>query len=141
LVFGTIAGRQTAQRERAAVKKVSYPVIRYQIPHSDRTRLDAKDVRNSLRALMWRNVGITRKEKPLVEAQEIISFWQRYVMDKIFDSPDGWECQNMLTVSRLMAYAAQTRCESRGVHFRSDFPALNDKFYKSIEIVRPKLEE
>jgi L-aspartate oxidase len=141
LVFGTIAGRQTAQRERAAVKKVSYPVIRYQIPHSDRTRLDAKDVRNSLRALMWRNVGITRKEKPLVEAQEIISFWQRYVMDKIFDSPDGWECQNMLTVSRLMAYAAQTRCESRGVHFRSDFPALNDKFYKSIEIARPKLEE
>jgi L-aspartate oxidase len=141
LVFGTIAGRQITRRERAAVKKISYPVIRYQIPHSDRTRLDAKDVRNSLRALMWRNVGITRKEKPLVEAQEIISFWQRYVMDKIFDSPDGWECQNMLTVSRLMAYAAQTRCESRGVHFRSDFPALNDKFYKSIEIVRPKLEE
>jgi L-aspartate oxidase len=141
LVFGTIAGRQTAQRERAAVKKISYPVIRYRIPHSDRTRLDAKDVRNSLRALMWRNVGITRKERPLIEAQEIISFWQRYVMDKIFDTPEGWECQNMLIVSRLMAHSAQKRRESRGVHFRSDFTDIDNEFNKPIEIVRPKLEE
>jgi L-aspartate oxidase len=142
LVFGKTAGAQTVQQEREAVKKISYPVIRYRIPHSERTRLDAKDVRNSLRALMWRNVGITRREKPLVEAQEIIGFWHRYVMDKIFDTPEGWECQNMLTVSRLMAYSAQARRESRGVHFRSDFPDIDDEhFNKSIEIVRPKLEE
>jgi len=140
LVFGTIAGQQAAQQERIAIKKISYPVIRYQIPYSERTRLDAEDVRNSLRALMWRNVGITRKEKPLAEAQEIIGFWQRYVMDKIFEAPDGWECQNMLTISRLMAYFAQLRKESRGVHFRSDFPDIDGKFDNSIEIVRPKLE-
>jgi L-aspartate oxidase len=130
LVFGTIAGSQTLKEEKTAVKKISYPVIRYEIPPSDRTRLDAKDVRNSLRALMWRNVGITRKEKPLVESQEIIGFWQRYVMDKIFDSPEGWECQNMLTVSRLMAYSAQIRRESVGVHYRSDFPDINDESFK-----------
>ncbi|MHC4186554.1 MAG: L-aspartate oxidase [Planctomycetota bacterium] len=142
LVFGKIAGVQTLQQERAAVKKISYPVIKYRIPHSDRTRLDAKDVRNSLRALMWRNVGITRKEKPLEEAQEIIGFWQRYVMDKIFDAPEGWECQNMLTVSRLMSYTAQIRRESRGVHFRSDFPDIDDKdFKRTIEIFRPDLEK
>jgi L-aspartate oxidase len=142
LVFGKIAGMQTVQQERATVKKISYPVIRYRIPHSDRTRLDAKDVRNSLRALMWRNVGITRKEKPLAEAQEIIGFWQRYVMDKIFDTPEGWECQNMLTVSRLMAYTAQITCESRGVHFRSDYPVIDDdKFNYTIEIERSKLEQ
>jgi len=84
---------------------------------------------------MWRNVGITRSDTPMVEAQEIIRFWQRYVMDKAFDCPEGWECQNMLTVSLLMAQAAQQRCESRGTHFRRDFPNIDDKKFKEhIEI-------
>jgi L-aspartate oxidase len=86
---------------------------------------------------MWRNVGITRRVQPLTEAQEIIRFWQRYVMDKIFDSPQSWECQNMLTVCLLMAQSAQMRQESRGVHFRSDFPDTDDEnFKKHIEISR-----
>ncbi|MHC4626836.1 MAG: hypothetical protein ACYTDV_07625 [Planctomycetota bacterium] len=94
-------------------------------------------MRNSLRALMWRNVGITRSAQPLAEAQEIIRFWQRYVMDKVFDSPEGWECQNMLTVSLLMAQSAQKRRESRGVHFRRDFPETDDEHYREqIELTR-----
>jgi L-aspartate oxidase len=72
---------------------------------------------------MWRNVGIERFGPRLTETAEIISFWGRYVMDKLFDDPRSWELQNMLTVTRLMAAAAQQRQESRGVHFRTDFPA------------------
>jgi L-aspartate oxidase len=88
---------------------------------------------------MWRNVGITRSDQPLAEAQEIIRFWQRYVMDKIFDSSKGWECQNMLTVSLLMAQSAHKRQESRGVHFRRDFPDIDDKHFKNhIEISRER---
>jgi L-aspartate oxidase len=41
----------------------------------------------------------------------------------------------MLTVCLLMAQAAHKRQESRGVHFRSDFPNTDDKqFKKHIEI-------
>jgi L-aspartate oxidase len=135
LIFGKVAGQSVLQQEMASVAFFKHPLIKYRIPHSDRTRLDAADVRNSLRALMWRNVGITRNAKPLIEAQEIIRFWQRYVMDKIFDSPEGWECQNMLTVSLLAAQAAHKRRESRGVHYRSDFPNTDDEhFKKHIEI-------
>ena len=135
LVFGKIAGQFASQDVKADVSHIRHPLIKCQIPHSDRTRLDTTDVRNSLRALMWRNVGITRKARPLTEAQEIIKFWQRYVMDKIFDGPAGWECQNMLTVCLLMAQAAHKRQESRGVHFRSDFPNTDDEqFKKHIEI-------
>jgi len=135
LVFGKIAGRAVSKCTEAGALQMKHPLIKYQIPHSDRTRLDAEDVRNSLRALMWRNVGITRSDTPLAEAQEIIRFWQRYVMDKAFESPQGWECQNMLTVSLLMAQAAQQRCESRGTHFRRDFPDTDDKNFKEhIEI-------
>jgi len=130
LVFGKTAGQFVCRQEPADVAQLRHPLIKYHIPHSNRSRLDAADVRNSLRALMWRNVGITRRAQPLTEAQEIIRFWQRYVMDKIFDSPEGWECQNMLTVCLLMAASAEQRAESRGVHFRSDFPDTDDQRYK-----------
>lgn len=137
LVFGTIAARQISKTDKHDSGQIKHPSIKYHIPHSDRTRLDTDDVRNSLRALMWRNVGITRTERQLTEAQEIIRFWQRYVMDKVFDSPQGWQCQNMLTVSLLMAEAAQQRKESRGVHFRRDFTETDDlNFKKHIEITK-----
>lgn len=136
LVFGKIAG-QSAIEIIGKAGAVAYHRMKIGVPPSDRSRLDAEDIRNSLRALMWRNVGITRSQTPLNEAQEIISFWQRYVMDKVFTSPFGWECQNMLNVSLLMAYAANERKESRGVHYRQDYPNRDDKnFAKHIELKR-----
>jgi len=137
LVFGKIAGQSVSAEKDADGSSVKHSALKYKIPHSDRSRLDTADVRNSLRALMWRNVGITRKARPLEEAQEIIRFWQRYVMDKVFDAPEGWECQNMLTVALLIARSAEMRRESRGVHFRSDFPKADNKhFNKHIEVKR-----
>ncbi len=137
LVFGKIAGQSVSQNKKTVVSHIKHAPIKYQVPSSDRTILDTTDIRNSLRSLMWRNVGITRSAKPLEEAQEIIKFWQRYVMDKMFDQPEGWQCQNMLTICLLMAQAAQKRQESRGVHFRRDFPNTNDKnFKKHVDITR-----
>jgi L-aspartate oxidase len=131
LVFGRIAGRQASM---LAGKSNSHPglrKLRYDIAQSDRSRLDTADVLNSLKSLMWRNVGIIRFAKPLAEAQEIISFWQRYVLDKVFDSDTGWECQNMLTVCLMMAKAAEARTESRGTHFRDDYPQTDDANFKT----------
>ena len=137
LVFGKMAGQAAAAREQTDATSLKHPAIQYNIPHSDRSRLDTADVRNSLRSLMWRNVGITRKAQPLAEAQEIIRFWHRYVMDKVFDATEGWECQNMLTAALMIAHAAELRRESRGVHYRMDDTEIDDKhFRKHIEIVR-----
>jgi len=137
LVFGRLAGQAVAASPAVDVASLKHPLIKYQIPHSDRSRLDAADVRNSLRALMWRNVGITRKARPIAEAKEIIQFWHRYVMDKIFDSPVGWECQNMLTVALLIAHTADLRQESRGVHYRLDHPETDDaNFHRHLELVK-----
>jgi len=137
LVFGKMAGQAVTAQGETDATCLKHPAIHYDIPHSDRSRLDTDDVRNSLRSLMWRNVGITRKAQPLTEAQEIIRFWHRYVMDKVFDAPEGWECQNMLTASMLIAHAAELRKESRGVHYRMDDTKIDDKrFKKHIELVR-----
>lgn len=136
LVFGKVAGLSAAAWVNDG-HRARHHRFEIEIPISDRSRLDAEDVRNALRALMWRNVGITRQAQPLTEAQEIIRFWQRYVMDKVFTTPFGWECQNMLTTALLMAQSALLRQESRGVHFRQDFAERNDAdFTKHTELCR-----
>ncbi|MBE0534412.1 MAG: L-aspartate oxidase [Phycisphaerae bacterium] len=136
LVFGKIAGVTASRQVNHGLNQIRHR-MKIEIPPSDRSRLDTGDIVNSLRAVMWRNVGITRKQQPLTEAREIVQFWQRYVMDKVFDDTVGWECQNMLTVSWLMACAAEQRCESRGVHYRVDFPETDPAFATHIDLQRP----
>ena len=97
--------------------------------------LDVRDLRNSLTALMGRNVGINRNAKDLQAAAEQVEFWITYVLTRAFDGPEGWELQNLLTAARLMIAAAARRTESRGVHFRGDFPEPNEAMADHIAIV------
>ena len=94
--------------------------------------LDVTDLTNSLRSLMVRNMGIVRDRRRMVEAQRDVEFWCRYVLTREFDGRAGWELQNLLTVARLMIDAALAREESRGTHFRSDFPARNDAWNRHV---------
>jgi len=86
------------------------------------SELNLTDLRNSLTSLMGRNVGIRRDAHGLDTAAQQVAFWERYVSRHQFQTVEGWETQNMLLVSRLMIASARTRRESRGVHYRSDFP-------------------
>lgn len=126
LVFGKRTGRVAAEAACRNGAGVRPRIIKYASVMSPRTELDLPDVRNSLRAVCWRSAGIERNADRLVETMEIIDFWGRYVMDKVLGHRMGWETQNMLTVARCMAQAALAREESRGTHFRSDFPQPDD---------------
>jgi L-aspartate oxidase len=97
--------------------------------------LDITDVKSSLRSIMWRNVGVERSGEHLAETREIIAFWSRYVMDKTFATDlsaavAGWELQNMLTACFLIATAAYSRTESRGSHYRMDYPKRDDAHWR-----------
>lgn len=130
LVFGRRIGRLAAElagRESALVAPLA---IQGAIAPSPRTELDLSDVRNSLRALCWRNLGIDRTGDRLAETLDIVDFWGRYVMDKVLEHRTGWETQNLLSVARCLARAALKREESRGVHFRSDFPDTHDDAFR-----------
>ena len=56
----------------------------------------------------------------------MFDFWNRYAMERVFDAPEGWEVQNLLTVGRLTTQAALARAESRGTHARIDAPDTLD---------------
>ena len=76
--------------------------------------------RFNLQELMWRNVGIERNGTRLLLSARILNLWQRTMRPP--EAPADYELRNMLVVARLMTEAALLRRESRGAHFRSDFP-------------------
>lgn len=126
LVFGAHAG---AAASRAALEIADdFRALPLENPacKEPTEALDLFDIRNSLKSLMWRAVGVLRERQQLAEAAETIDQWRHYVLARQFDDPSGWELQNMLTVAQIMVQAAQLREESRGVHLRTDFPETND---------------
>lgn len=128
LVFGASCGRGAAVEARTKPTTLLAPLLRNIVPAEERVEngLDVADVTNSLRALMVRKMGIVRDRGRLDEAAADVGFWCRYVLAREFQDRAGWELQNLLTVARLMIDAATTRTESRGTHFRSDFPTRDD---------------
>jgi L-aspartate oxidase len=133
LVFGKRAGAVAAQEAGGAVPRISWKTPRRLWKGAE---LDLDDIRNSLRSVLWRNVGIERDADGLQYAVDSIEFWSGYVLDAVFDDPGGWELQNMLVLGRLMADAALWRRESRGVHYRRDYPKTDDRRFKSHLVLR-----
>ena len=134
LLEALVLGRRTGEAAGAwAVgrrRRAQVPLhLRSALEAPRKDQIDLRDVANSLKSLMWRRVGIERDEDSLAEAEERIDFWTSYVLSTEFLSPVGWQLQNMLTVAKLITYCARERCESRGVHLRTDFPETDDEHW------------
>ena len=88
---------------------------------------------------MWQQAGIIRNKTGLEKAMgRINELQERHPNIKISNSRDLYDAiklSNMLTVSRMICGAALMRTESRGAHYRTDFPQEDDSHWlKTIEI-------
>jgi L-aspartate oxidase len=72
-------------------------------------------VRRQLRRLAWDELGLVRSGEGLERAAREIERLSR-------ETPTTGELRNLITCARMVAAAASWREESRGSHFRSDFP-------------------
>ena len=127
LVFGALAGRHASEAAlQDPTVSLSVLPIQNQMQVADPQEIDLADIRNSVRSLMWRHVGVQRTEQKLEEALQQLNRYSSYVLSHQPGGIDGWELQNMLTVSLMMAQAALARTESRGVHLRTDYPKLDN---------------
>jgi L-aspartate oxidase len=89
--------------------------------------LDTSKLRESLQGLMTKQVGVVRAGEGLEAALHEIKNLATVFLVQDASSLETLELKNMLLVAELMAKAALTREESRGAHFRQDYPQTNDK--------------
>lgn len=88
----------------------------------------------AVRDLMWRAAGLFRTRDGLLDACAALD--RAYAIERErMTSPqtidaEAWRRYHLITVARLIARAALRREESRGGHFRADFPAHDDLHWK-----------
>jgi len=85
---------------------------------------------SALQQLHWDKVGIIRNKESLTEAADILAAWQKSLPQPT-DRPSH-ELNNLVLTGRLVTEAALLREESRGAHFRSDFPQTSPQWQRHI---------
>jgi aspartate oxidase len=103
-------------------------------------QVNLEDVLYSLKSLMWRQLGIEREKTAMRDADAKIALWTRAVRELGPPEPRTWELMNLLTLARLVATGARARQESRGVHFRTDFPEASEDWRVHTRL-SPEFEE
>lgn len=84
----------------------------------------------NLQSLMWDKVGIIRSGKDLEDAARTLAAWEKGLPEPS-DRP-SYELNNLVLCARLMTEAALIRKESRGAHFRTDFPQTLPEWQRRI---------
>lgn len=87
-----------------------------------------------IRDFMWRNVGIMRTGKELAEAIKQLEAIEHPKCEK--PGRSGHELRNLHTLGVVMTRAALAREESRGSHYRSDFPFRNDEDFAKHSVIQ-----
>ena len=88
----------------------------------------------ALQDLMWRNVGINRNGQRLLLSARILQLWQRTMANPV--DLHSYELANMVLLARLMVEGALLRQESRGSHFREDFPQPSEQWEKHVVLTK-----
>jgi len=142
-VFGTLAGAAIAQHAPEKDIVEPDPKMVEEIHKRVLKSFDNKDgespfsLRDELRECMWAKVGVVRNGKDIQEAIDELDEMADRINRVNLRGPLPYNLQwhewlnivNLVEVSRIVARAALMRQESRGSHFRSDFPKKDNKNY------------
>jgi L-aspartate oxidase len=127
LVFGARAASAMLQQRPAAVFPAPAPSPRGPgaplAPAVASVTTSAKAVEEA-GAILWDKVGIIRNGKQLAEATRRLA--EIALPEPTQGTRQEHEHRNILSVARIIAHCALAREESRGAHYRSDFPLKND---------------
>ena len=110
--------------------------------------IKACEFKENIKKLMWQKAAIVRDEKGLNEALKQLLEMQKN-LDNLDVSAKGQynselltalEVINMVEICILVVKSAILRRESRGAHFRSDYPESDDGWKRSIVLNKNKIK-
>jgi fumarate reductase (CoM/CoB) subunit A len=141
--LGSLAGENAAAfAQNNAISKVDAKEIAAEKKRFEALMGDGGDATASLtlslQEVMWRNVGIIRNGKGLAKTLNKIN--EVHARSKDVKAADARELErrleldNLLLVGEMVTRAALTRTESRGAHFRADYPAEDEKWKANLFI-------
>ncbi len=145
LVFGARAGMAMSKDAPGSKKSSGHlpgslaPKTWNNHEHADKAKSKpvgaAAAALEKLKEIMWKQVGILRSGKELQAGVEALSAVPLPRNDK--DGRGEYELRNLHALALLMAGSALAREESRGSHYRSDFPYReDDKFQRHSRVVK-----
>jgi L-aspartate oxidase len=135
MLESVVFGRRVVQRTEMTdpprhCEEQSYEVISHYLPSREvLPKVPHLNLPN-LQSLMWDKVGIIRSDKSLKEAATILAAWES-LLPQTSDRP-SYELNNLVLCARLVTEAALLRKESRGAHFRTDFPQASPEWQQHI---------
>lgn len=136
LLEGLVMGERIARRYRSSLKDKGRDLRVFSCKKLKAgTAYDYEGLRSKLKKVMEQNVGPLRTGTGLSEAVTWFGEWDylaRYEARNVREM----EVRNMLTVGRLIAEAAGLRTESRGGHFRQDYPETVAGWCKHVSLNR-----
>ncbi len=118
VVFGARVAQALTTPSAPSLRRQAVPDVEELTPRQ-RTNATTRPARERMRALMWEEVGILRHQAGLDEARAAPETWAGALPD---DDVESHETANLALVGWVMAEAALRREESRGAHYRLDFP-------------------
>jgi L-aspartate oxidase len=134
LVFGARAGLAMSNEVSPAKAAAAAPRTPWERPASAAVLPDLEGAIRRIQALMWQDVGIVRHAHPLQHALQEL---QRMCGELEGDHTRRfWEARNILQTGVLIARSALAREESRGAHYRTDFPVHNDAKFRKHSILK-----
>lgn len=131
LVYGTRAGRSLRETAKAAGKAAVQPQAAYSNGPVDAV---VDDLIGQIQDLMWSDAGIVRTRTGMQRA--IKSLEEMAPKLAHIKTRRGYEASNMHLAALLIARSALAREESRGVHYRIDYPDHDDKKFLKHSVVR-----
>ncbi|HKY22278.1 MAG TPA: L-aspartate oxidase [Vicinamibacterales bacterium] len=128
LVFGARAGRAMAD----PVQDADLPEPMHRETPALSPQCATREMNEAeVRAMMWKSVALFRTGRSLRDAVGALQEQEAAIEDHLASRPtfdhESWRRASIVTVAALIARAALRREESRGGHFRTDFPARDDR--------------
>jgi fumarate reductase (CoM/CoB) subunit A len=140
VVFGALAGASaaayTAGASRLPVEGQQLDARRQWIEELRSRPLSADDapsrIRHEVSRILWEDVGIVRTAQGLDRGLKALDRLRREALPRMavrkpHEIMEAAEAENLLEVAPMVASAALYRQESRGAHYRDDFPSPNDQ--------------